>query len=291
MEFIPVKSIRVWSVLEAMKEFDAYGLALLLHHIDDRKAFALKQVELSDGITDLQLTPDEIAQFVTPIIHGAQHHSSVAHLQSTSDRVWEGLGPFYMAAAVGMTYSQLVMELTVLRQAIESDLMKRFFIFADPKNVELFFSAEKGDWKDVFKAFPEIKTDVAGAHIARMVELDTASVFHMMRVAEFGLRRLAKGRVKLTHKGKMMPIEFADWDKVITAMKNKIDKVRQTKIGHVRAARLEIYSDAADHCLYMKDIWRNNVSHNRKPYKASEALGVIERVRDFMRFVAVNFAK
>lgn len=36
----------------------------------------------------------------------------------------------------------------------------------------------------------------------------------------------------------------------------------------------------------MKDIWRNSAAHTRKPYKASEALGVYERVRDFMHFLA-----
>jgi hypothetical protein len=281
---------RVWSVFEAMKEFDAYGLAMLLHHIDEKKAMASKMVEISEGVTEQGMMADEIDQFVLPILHAAQHHAIVAHLDSAHSRVWHGGGAFYMQAIPGFTYRQFLVELTVLRQSIEDDLMKRFFVFVEPKKHELLVSVSGEDWADVFKVLPECKPDVLDAHLARMVELDTATVFHMMRVAEFGLRRMAKQvKVKLTHKGHPMPIEFADWEKVIVAIKNKIDKVRQTKIGPTRAAQLEMYSDAADHCVFMKDIWRNNISHVRKPYKPSEALAVIERVRDFMRFIATNF--
>lgn len=38
----------------------------------------------------------------------------------------------------------------------------------------------------------------------------------------------------------------------------------------------------------MKDIWRNTVSHTRKAYNQPEALAVMERVKDFMRFLARN---
>jgi hypothetical protein len=48
------------------------------------------------------------------------------------------------------------------------------------------------------------------------------------------------------------------------------------------------YSDAADHCEFMKDIWRNNVSHTRKAYSDPEAVAVLQRVREFMEFLAVN---
>jgi len=35
----------------------------------------------------------------------------------------------------------------------------------------------------------------------------------------------------------------------------------------------------------MKDIWRNNMAHTRKPYNQTEAVGVMERVREFMQFL------
>jgi hypothetical protein len=113
----------------------------------------------------------------------------------------------------------------------------------------------------------------------------TATVFHCMRVAEFGLRKLAANsflRVKLMHKNKPCPIEYADWQKVIDAIRSKIARVRRRPVGPKREADLQFFSNAADHCEYMKDIWRNELAHTRRFYNSGEALSVINRVKDFV---------
>jgi hypothetical protein len=138
-------------------------------------------------------------------------------------------------------------------------------------------------------SFSEAESDIRAAGNCIACGLYTACVFHLMRVAEFGLRRIAiKLRVRLKDRGKYHPVEYATWDKVITNCKGKIDKIRQKPVGSKKQADLEFYSDAADHCLFMKDIWRNNISHTRQPYNEPEALAVLERVRDFMKFLTVN---
>ncbi len=116
----------------------------------------------------------------------------------------------------------------------------------------------------------------------------TACIFHLMRAAEHGIRVLAnKFAVELTDTGKLCPIEAATWDKIICAIKNSIDKsTRPLPKGSERTAQLALYSDAADHCTFMKDIWRNDLSHAGKPYLEPEALGAFNRVRDFMIFLA-----
>lgn len=141
---------------------------------------------------------------------------------------------------------------------------------------------------EVTRVIGHAAADIKDAGSCIAVGLDTATVFHLMRAAEHGLRKLARVlRVKLTHSGRAQPIETADWNKVITGVKNKIANVRLTlPKGSKRDVQLEMYSDLADHCVFMKDIWRNPVSHTGRPYKPSEALGVFERVRDFMAAVA-----
>lgn len=111
----------------------------------------------------------------------------------------------------------------------------------------------------------------------------TASVFHSMRVAEHGLRRLAKRlRVTISSKGKNCPLEYGDWDTVITAIRNKIKALRQLPRGPRREASLQFYSEAADHCEYMKDIWRNEASHARRLYTKSESRAALRRVQEFV---------
>ncbi len=111
----------------------------------------------------------------------------------------------------------------------------------------------------------------------------TACVFHSMRVAEYGLRKLGRTlKVTIGDRGKTCPLEYGDWDKVITAIRNKIAETRRIPAGKKKAEILRAYSQAADHCEYMKDIWRNEISHTRRQYSKTESLGVMNRVREFM---------
>lgn len=115
----------------------------------------------------------------------------------------------------------------------------------------------------------------------------TACVFHCMRLAEYGLRQLARNlRVGLTDKGKNCPVEYGTWDKVITEIRNKILESRQLPAGPKKEQSLQFHSSAADACEYMKNIWRNEVAHTRRLYSKQEARTVIERVRDFTQLVA-----
>jgi hypothetical protein len=180
--------------------------------------------------------------------------------------------------------------LKVLRELMQSEMRKHLFFCIDEK-MAAYYQQERLFGDRVYVAFESARTDISDAGTCRACGNYTASVFHLMRAAEYGLRTLAKRlRVKLTDKGKRQPIESATWDKVITQAKNRIADARNLSAGPKRQSKLELWSDAADHCLFMKDIWRNNVSHTRKPYKSSEAKAALERVQEFMTFLAVHLA-
>jgi hypothetical protein len=184
------------------------------------------------------------------------------------------------------TASEMLAELTLLMQTIIQELSKRKLAYIAPP-YDVYFEQEKLFGDSVFDIFPEARQDVKDAGNCLAASLPTACVFHLMRVSEHGLRKLAtKLKVKLTHSGKPCPLEFGDWDKVITAIRNKILEARKLPAGPKRQAKFEAYSNAADHCEYMKDIWRNNTAHARRPYSHNEALGAMNRVRDFMELLA-----
>ena len=189
------------------------------------------------------------------------------------------------------TAAGLARDFELLRDDIIVELSSQKFAFIPPPN-DKYFGKEKLFGEEVHNVFPDARDDIRDAGDCLAASLPTASVFHLMRAAEHGLRALArKLRVTLTHKGKQCPIEFGDWDTVITAIKNKIIAARKLPAGLKKQANLGAYSNAADHCEYMKDIWRNNASHTRKPYKDAEAVNALERVRDFMQFLGSYLAK
>jgi hypothetical protein len=272
-----------WSLLEIMKKFDAWGLAKLLGHIDERKASAVKMCDL--GGRDQKLSDKEVEVLLSGILHLAQHHAKEAVLQSTLDRVWDN-GPFMMKSKVGITWQELQSELGVLRQSIEADLEKLDFVSIHPNKAVVMRGMER-DWGRVWEVIPRAKADTEEAVYCYALERNTATVFHSMRVAEFGLRHIArKVGVKLIDKGKPQPIEFATWDKVIQGINAQIAVARTLPQGPRRNARLKFYSDVAEQCAWIRDIWRNEVSHTRKNWNDAEALGVLNRVRDFMSLLS-----
>jgi hypothetical protein len=177
-------------------------------------------------------------------------------------------------------------EIKHARRAIKAEIRHWNFVAiigdrAQYSEKEMLFGVE------VYHMFESARLDIREAGNCIAVGLATSAVFHLMRVAEHGLRKVARDfRITLRDKGKPQPIEHATWDKTITAIKNKIAAIRALPQGGRRQAKLSYFSDAADHCLFMKDIWRNNVSHTHSPYTVAEAVAAFERVRDFMRFVA-----
>jgi hypothetical protein len=175
-----------------------------------------------------------------------------------------------------------------LHASVRNELGKRRFAYIKQPN-DSYFEQERLFGEAVYVSFPEIRTDIKDAGNCIAAELYTAAVYHLMRVSEFGLRRLArKLRVTLKDKNKPCLIEYATWDKVITGCKSRITKAQAKSAGPKKQSELERYADAADHGVFMKDIWRNNMAHARKPYTEPEAVAAYGRVRDFMAFLAEN---
>jgi hypothetical protein len=187
--------------------------------------------------------------------------------------------------------SVLHAQLEAVLSGVQNNLSLRKFMYMTAEDAS-YWDNPKLFGDDFLDSFPKaaiVELREAGNCLA--VWRGTACVFHCMRIAEHGLRKLAKKlRVQITDKGKKCPLEYGDWDKVITAIRNKIAAVRALPRGPRKEGQLQFYSEAADHCEYMKDIWRNELAHTRRIYNKQETLGVFHRVRDFSEFLAKHDA-
>jgi len=184
------------------------------------------------------------------------------------------------------TGEMLARDLQGLYGQMQRALHKRKFAYIPPPN-DAFFEQEKLFGDDVYEKFPKARVDIKDAGNAFAASLYTACIFHLMRAGEHGLRRLGKKlKIVVTHTKTIIPIEYGEWDKIITLINNKIATARALPTGPKRQRLLEIYSDASQHCLFMKDIWRNTASHARKEYSDPEALAAMGRVKEFLQFLA-----
>ena len=187
-----------------------------------------------------------------------------------------------------VTNAELLWTLDNLRRLMVSEMMKQVFICIPEKSARYMLTPDQMG-EEVGKLFRDAKGDIREAYNCLALDRNTATVFHAMRIAEHGLRNLAKRlRVTLTHNKKRMPIEAATWDKIITAIKNKIVLAHGLSHGMKRQKQLTYYSDMADRCSYMKDLWRNEVMHTRRSYLPDEASAVLQRVADFMKLLAAT---
>lgn len=190
------------------------------------------------------------------------------------------------AAGSRMSTDALLRELHAMQAGFLIALGKAQFAYIPPPN-DKYFEQERLFGESVHSAFTEARADIKAAGNCFAMELYTACVFHLMRVAEFGLRAMAKRlKVTISDHGKNIPLEYGDWNKVIEGIENKLQPLRQTAKNVRRESRVNYYSDALERCSAMKDLYRNPVSHTRTTYNRGGAEDVMERVERFMQFLA-----
>ena len=179
-------------------------------------------------------------------------------------------------------YETLRAQILVIYQGLRNNLGSQLFMHV-PADQAAHYNNRKilgAAVRDFFPASSLEEIVLAGNCYA--AGLWTASVFHSMRFAEHGLRKLARSvGVKLTDNKKPIPLEYATWNKVIDGLRSKISAERKKNKNATVERRMAWFASIADHCEYMKDIWRNSVAHSGRRYSKPEALAALDRVRDF----------
>ncbi len=273
---------RLWSLWDIMQQFRAHELGLVLVSIKQLECECVHIRLRNGGGTPV---PAEMREVWLGVLKGAEllaRDSGFSDTQTKANKT-----RWHHEHNPGTDISATEADLRNLQDVLLKDLHERKFCGVEPsanKCVDnpFLFGGE------VLHVFGVARQDIIDAGNCIAAECGTAAVFHLMRIAEHGLRVVAKRlKAQLTHKGKRHPIEYADWDAVITEVKNRVKTRRQVlNSGPAREKTLQFYADVADQCEYMKELWRNPVSHTRRHYSVTEATGIMERVKQFMQRLA-----
>jgi len=109
----------------------------------------------------------------------------------------------------------------------------------------------------------------------------------MMRVAEYGLRIVAKERKLRLSKDR--PIDVAQWSDLTNRLKIEVEKVSNWPARKKeKVAALAFYTGIHADVVFFKDRYRNLVSHSLVTFHEREADSVIRRVREFMTGVSLR---
>jgi hypothetical protein len=180
---------------------------------------------------------------------------------------------------------QLKHDIRVLREALVDDLNKRKIFFPNLEKFGRYY--EKSFGQEVWDAFPDARREIMDAGNSYVTDDDTGCVFHCMRVAEFGLRALAKRLLP-----RMRP-EKLQWGPIIRELRAKIEalhKPGKRPLTRTRKELLEFYNAAIDQCGYFKTI-RDDVAHTQGYCESGDALKALTHVEEFMRLLAKNGLK
>jgi hypothetical protein len=174
---------------------------------------------------------------------------------------------------------------------MEDELKYRRFAFVPTEKAKKLDNIDK-DWAQIQQHFPSAKPDIRQAVECYALDCNTACVFHAMRVAERGLRVLAKALGVRTVGPRQHPLEFSEWGLILNALAGKLKTLQQSSGRSVRKAALtKFYADAASQADYLNEIWRKEVSHARGLYNPPEALNALMRTQDFMNLLSQRLSE
>lgn len=173
----------------------------------------------------------------------------------------------------------LMVRVQDLAQDYIEELKEPLFLYVSPGRRDAYLQTTPAFGQEVADKFPDATRDIAAA--SRCLALDewTASVFHLMRVCEHGLRKFAD----VFGSNFIRDIELANWKNIIDQIESAIRAMEQQPKTPEKTEKIKAYSAAASQFRYFKDAWRNHVSHSREHYDAREAETVFLHVKDFMQ--------
>ena len=181
----------------------------------------------------------------------------------------------------------LAVELQNITDRISSEIYKHEFVQILPDRKNLFESKELFG-PTVATSFPSASVDIKEALDCLAVEANTAAVFHLMRVSEYGLRALAYDRRIHVRRG---PIELATWEDIIRELEGAETAIQGYPRAEAREAQLVFYHKVMMEFRAFKNLWRNRVMHTRDLYDRDQAHSALVHVRAFMQELSMRIAE
>lgn len=228
----PFHSGRLWSLWDMFnfQMFNVCNLVSVLRHQEDewRRLLQLKGI-VADILRANGRVPPTIPQ-IPEFLEEADKNSLRRLLDSVLPQV-EQLGLQAVKDRIDLFRQKLISpqfshddfltEIRVLREMLEAST-KHIWFYHYPKTHSDLLEGFPSQWSLVITKFPSSRQDALAAVDCWASGHGTASVFHSMRVAELGLRALARERrIKLPRK----PLEWANWEDMLSQLRKKIEKI------------------------------------------------------------------
>jgi hypothetical protein len=179
-----------------------------------------------------------------------------------------------------ITDREIIREIRGIHTVLDKELEQKKFVFIPPEKAKYFkkIRAEALFGAYTSLRFMDAENDIRDAGNSLAANLYDAAAFYLMRVAETGLRELAK---KLKISFSKTPIGYAGWAVLVKAIDDKLSAKMPKARSKKQSAALKFKHDLlADFKAF--EVARNEIMHGRSKYNEQEAIDLFNRVRDFM---------
>jgi|SRR5665213_488201 len=193
--------------------------------------------------------------------------------------------------------SALENELRNLRESLVADMDSHSYLYVEDDR-KRFLDNPAYLGKGVLAAFPSAEPDIRESGNCLAAECNTAAVFHLMRVVEWGLRTLCSnvGLVRLKKrkgtKTRYTPIPYSQWEDILNQLPDKVDaKLKKLPRGKSKQEAQEFYLPILQDIRAIRDAWRNHVMHTRAEYSHEDADAILAHVKRTMRMLATGVSE
>jgi hypothetical protein len=190
------------------------------------------------------------------------------------------------------TWGQLYALLETLARQINNNLQaERFFHY--PLEMARLAAAIEDDWKDVLAGFPSARQEIIAAVDCFALADYPGCVFHMVRIAEKGLRLMACERGITKTIGKK-PVEYAMLGEVISSIQRRIEDIVLAKGNKTpltpkrrtnREKAVDFYRTILSDMQALQTL-RDRTMHLRDTYDRGQAYTAMTRVKEMMTIMA-----
>jgi hypothetical protein len=178
----------------------------------------------------------------------------------------------------GVEYTEM---LQALLDRIGDETGRQQFFMVPPHRTTFYTEASKLFGESTNAAFPSAQPEIEHAAKCLAFGRNTASVFHLMRVMEVGLRVLGKS----LNDPALDPKRNPSWEAILKRCDDQLKLPLKDRSPEWKTDD-SFFSEAIANLRAVKNAWRNSTMHVERDYDEEEALDVMNAVKGYMRHLA-----
>jgi hypothetical protein len=302
---------RLWSLWDIMKAFNAALLGHAFGQLTEYADHAAIKDDLDGKVSQDQLAHISLTLQVTKVIAiSVQLDETKAAIRRLEAEMQYTGSP--------ITNVKLRFSLQHLLELMKSELEKRKIFVLDPSKSNYYLDDIYGvkppdqlstnalmtlleEPRPLFseratKAFPSAFMDIAEAGRCLALNRNNAAIYHLMQVAEIGLRTLAwDRRIEVTRHKKQVfvPLEYALWGEMIGQIQKAKDKIHHwPRSKALKENAVRYYTRAVFEVDAFNEIFRKHISHARgERYESDVAISCWGHVYRFMDMLSERMSE